>query len=132
MPLPGTGRGCHWYGIRSAFCDVQKQKGKIMAKEKKKELMEGYCKGCGQMILVEADAAALADTEATKKCKCEQSRIFRSVADMLFTIAKMCLHDEIAQAQVKVEDSTITITRKTASVGINRTMKVEIGEEAQE
>lgn len=129
-----------------------------MAKDKER-LMEGFCRGCGQMAMVRADNQTEADHEATKQCKCEPSKTIRAeweivekvekvgswesedlgfkalsmaVKDSLVEIGKLCLHDKITQGQIKVEDSVITITRKAASVGINRSMKVEIGEEAME
>lgn len=129
-----------------------------MAKDKER-LMEGFCRGCGQMAMVRADYQSEADDEATRKCKCEESKTIRAeweivqkvekvgswesedlgfkslsmeVKDSLVEIGKLCLHDKITQGQIKVEDSVITITRKAASVGINRSMKVEIGEEAME
>lgn len=129
-----------------------------MAKDKER-LMEGFCRGCGQMAMVRADNQTEADCEATKQCKCEPSKTIRAeweivqkvekvgswesedlgfkslsmeVKASLVRIGKLCLHDKITQGQIKVEDSVITITRKAASVGINRSMKVEIGEEARE
>ena len=111
------------------------------------------------MAMVRADYQSEADDEATRKCKCEKSKVIRAeweisqkvekvgswesealgfkalsteVKASLVEIGELCLHDKITQGQIKVEDSVITITRKAASVGINRSMKVEIGEEAME
>lgn len=129
-----------------------------MKKQETGQIM-GFCKGCDQGQLVEANTQVEADILATKMCKCELSRPIRAewdivdkvqkvcdweseslgfkklntdVADALIQMGKLCLHNHIIQGQVKVDDSVVTLTRKAAGVGIQRTMKVEIGEEALE
>lgn len=132
-----------------------------MAKQidKTLELMEGTCSACDQIKLVPAANAVDADYKATMECRCEAGRVTRAslrvasevrsvcgeasemrgftklpdeVADLVLKVAMSCMKDEILQAQIKVDDSVLTMTRKAAGIGIQRSKKIEIGQEVAE
>lgn len=127
--------------------------------DKRLELMEGTCKVCGQIKMVNAESGLDADYRATMECGCDEGRVrraelrvgekvrsvcgeasemrgFTKLGDaataLIMDTAMSVMRDEILQAQIKVFDSVLTMTRKTNGLGIQRTKKIEIGEEALE
>lgn len=132
-----------------------------MAKQINKtlELMEGTCQACGQLKMVNAEDGIDADYKATMECRCEKGRAMRAELrvsqevrnvcgeraemlgftelpeesiDLIENVAMACMKDEILQAQIKVDDSVLTLTRKAAGIGIQRSKKIEIGQEVSE
>lgn len=132
-----------------------------MAKQidKTLELMEGTCKACGQLKMVNAEDGIDADLKATMECRCDKGRTVRAemrvrqevrnvcgqssemlgfieipekTTELIQSVAMACMRDEILQAQIKVDDSVLTMTRKAAGIGIQRTKKIEIGQEVAE
>lgn len=127
--------------------------------DKTLQLMEGSCSECGQIKMVSAANAVDADYKATMECRCEAGRVKRAslrvasevcsvcgeasemlgftkmsdeVMDLVHMVAMSCMREEIIQAQIKVDDSVLTMTRKAAGIGIQRSKKIEIGQEVAE
>lgn len=61
-----------------------------MVGEIEMDYMNGVCKGCGQVIIVEAADQQDADIKATDRCGCHESRLIKNRVRIRNTITDLC------------------------------------------
>lgn len=118
------------------------------------KMVEGYCKGCGQIQMVHVDENANEldiNIAATRKCNCDESKDIVAWWDIQNAIKRICMdaggyfeqltskteeelkviagsifEDRITKAVISIGDSTITLQAKDDSVAVSRKKTIEI------
>ena len=115
----------------------------------------GTCVFCGQQQIVQAENQREADKAAAENCTCDNKLkrtrttteninricgedaqnfgmeiVAEDITDALIELGRLCVHELITSASVKIPDSTITIKSTKDGISINRKKTLSLKTEA--